>query len=204
MIPIIRLAQENDAGQVRAIYAPACLHTPASFEIEAPTEEEMRRRILKTLERYAWLVCEAAGEVVGYAYASGHRERPAYRWSADVTIYVGVGRRRSGIGRGLYTSLLQLLKLQGYRNAYAGIALPNPGSVGLHEAMGFQPVGVYHGVGYKLGAWHDVGWWELSLLPRTGDPSPPHAFPAVDGSPACTAALRAGAAFFADRRARPH
>ena len=126
----------------------------------------MRGRLAKVLEPYPWLVCEDGGEVLGYVYATQHRERAAYRWSVDTSVYVRQGRQRRGVGRALYTSLLAVLPLQGYVNAYAGATLPNPASVGLHEAMGFQPVGVYRQVGFKYGAWHDVAWFQRPLQPR--------------------------------------
>jgi phosphinothricin acetyltransferase len=169
----IRLATEADAAQVQAIYAPYCASTPISFEAEPPSIEEMARRIRKTLERLPWLVCESGGEVLGYAYASPHRERAAYRWSVDVSVYVRAGRHRSGLGRALYAALLPMLAQLGYFNCYAGATLPNPASVGLHEAMGFRPIGVYRGVGYKQGAWHDVIWWHLPLQPLVSDPPEP-------------------------------
>lgn len=140
--PQIRLATPDDVQQVLAIYAPYC-HTPTSFELEPPTADEMRQRLGKVLAQYPWLVCDVAGEVWGYAYASAHRERPAYGWSVDTSVYCHAHRQRHGVGRGLYTSLGGLLRLLGYVNAYAGVTLPNPASVGLHEAMGFRPVGVY-------------------------------------------------------------
>jgi phosphinothricin acetyltransferase len=177
--PIIRLATEADAGQILAIYAPFCRDTPVSFELEPPTEEEMRQRVVSTMERFPWLVLDHGGEVLGYVYARPFRDRPAYRWSTEVTVYVRDGRRRGGVGRALYTSLFRILALQGYCNVYAGITLPNPASVGLHEAMGFRPVGVYEGCGYKGGVWHDVGFWQLALRPRGPDPEPPRELPRV-------------------------
>src|SRR5262249_49535543 len=134
---------------------------------ELPTVEEMRRRIVDLLPHWPWLVCEQEGKILGYVYASQHRSRAAYRWSTDVSVYIDEQFHRLGIGRGLYSSLFAILTLQGFYNAYAGITLPNPASVGLHEALGFQAVGVYRAVGFKLGAWHDVGWWQLVLYPRT-------------------------------------
>jgi len=167
---VIRLAAPKDGGQVAAIYAPFVTDTVVSFELTPPDAEEMMRRITGTMEQYPWLVCERAGELLGYANASQHRTRSAYQWSVDTAIYTGPACRRSGLGRALYTSLLGVLTLQGFYNAYAGVTLPNPASVGLHEAMGFEPVGVYRHVGFKMGRWLDVGWWQLSLLPRT-DPA---------------------------------
>jgi len=116
------------------------------------------------------VVCLRGEELQGYAYASAHRTRAAYQWSVDVSVYVRADVRRAGVGRAVYRSLFALLAVQGYYNAYAGITLPNPASVGLHESLGFHPVGVYGAVGYKLGAWHDVGWWHLSLRPRSMPP----------------------------------
>lgn len=191
MPPLIRLATPDDAGQVLAIYGPYC-HTPTSFELEPPSLEEMRQRLSKILAQYPWLVCGVASEVWGYAYACAHRERAAYRWSVDTAVYCRPQRQRRGVGRGLYTSLFGLLRLQGYINAYAGVTLPNPASVGLHEAMGFRPVGVYSQVGYKCGAWHDVAWYELLLQPRPAEPFPPQPVAAVRGTAEWQAAMDAG------------
>ena len=159
----IRLATAGDAAPIADIYAPNVTDAVISFEAEPPDAGEMRRRIAGTLERYPWLVCERRGRVWGYAYAGAHGSRAAYRWSVDVSVYVHGEAHRAGVGRALYTSLFAALELQGFYNAYAGATLPNPASVGLHEAMGFRPVGVYRGTGYKMGAWHDVGWWHLPL-----------------------------------------
>ena len=195
---IIRLAEERDAGEISAIYAPTVTDTIISFEVEPPTVDEMRQRIKETMRRFPWLVCERGGRIAGYAYAGPHHSRAAYQWSADVSAYVHEGERRTGVGRALYTSLISLLHLQGYYNAYAGISLPNPASLGLHEAMGFKPVGVYHGVGYKLGAWHDVGWWELALRERTANPDPPLDLPEVRASKGWDVALASGLPFLRD------
>jgi phosphinothricin acetyltransferase len=179
MAPIIRPATEDDAAQILEIYAPFCRHSVISFETEPPSLDEMRRRIAKTLPDYPWLVSEEDGLILGYAYASKHRERAAYIWSADVSVYVREGRRRGGLGRALYTSLFDILRLQGFYNAVAGVTLPNPGSEGLHRAMGFQPVGVYRHIGYKCGGWHDVAWFQLTLRDPAPDPRPPKQWSAV-------------------------
>lgn len=171
MPALIRLARESDAEAIQRIYAPFVLHTAVSFEIEPPSVDEMRSRMVKILARLPWLVCEWNDKVIGYAYASLHRERAAYGWSVDVTVYIHEEFRRHGVGRALYTSLFQVLRLQGFYNAYAGVTLPNPGSVGLHEAMGFEPVGIYRAVGYKLGQWRDVGWWQLALRDHSTAPA---------------------------------
>ena len=177
----IRPASPEDAATIAAIYAPVVADTGISFETEPPDATEMRARIDKTaLAGLPWLVAEdAAGTVCGYAYASRHRERAAYQWSVDVTVYVADGRRGQGVGRGLYTALLPLLAGLGYCQAFAGIALPNAASVGLHEALGFEAIGVYRRVGFKLGLWRDVGWWQKSLA-EAGTPHPPRSFVGLD------------------------
>jgi phosphinothricin acetyltransferase len=192
MPPTIRLATGDDAAGVLAIYAPFCTDTPVTFELEPPAPEEMRRRIGQALAALPWLVCAEGPDVLGYAYAGPHRERPAYRWSVEVSAYVAQGRRRRGLGRALYTSLFALLRLQGYANAFAGVTLPNPASVGLHEALGFVAVGVYRSVGYKCGAWHDVGWWQLGLRPHAVPPEPPCPLPLARTRPGWQEALSAG------------
>jgi len=182
MTSVIRLATERDAEQIQAIYGPIVSQTAISFEAEPPTVEEMRRRIGETFGHFPWLVCEQQEKILGYAYSSKHRPRAAYQWSVDVSVYIHAEARRMGVGRALYGSLFQILRLQGFYNAYAGIALPNPASVGLHESLGFTLVGVYHEVGYKLDAWRDVGWWELSLRPKTVPPEPPLDLKAIQTS----------------------
>jgi phosphinothricin acetyltransferase len=112
---------------------------------------------------YPWLVCDTGGRVAGYAYATRHRARAAYQWSVETTVYVHPEFRRRGVGRGLYESLFPILAAQGFANAYAGITLPNPASVAVHEAAGFTYLGRFERIGYKLGAWHDVGWWQRPI-----------------------------------------
>jgi phosphinothricin acetyltransferase len=198
----IRLAVEHDAEQILEIYAPFCLSTPVSFETQAPTLGEMRARIGNTFDVLPWLVCERDGQILGYAYASRHRERAGYRWSVDVSVYVREGRRSAGIGRALYTSLFALLKLQGFYNIVAGITLPNPASVALHEAMGMRAVGTYPAIGFKCGQWHDVGWWQLAVREKTVHPAEPLEFAAVRNLPEYDGALAAGLAQFG--RTRPN
>jgi phosphinothricin acetyltransferase len=137
--------------------------TCISFELEPPPPDDMAQRIAKYGASHAWLVAEVAGRVAGYAYGSPHRERAAYSSSCDVAVYVDPAHSRQGIGRALYAALLPMLAGKGSHAAFAGIALPNEASVGLHEAMGFTPVGIYRQVGWKLGGWRDVGWWQRLL-----------------------------------------
>ena len=170
---MIRLATPADAPAIAAIYGPIVAETVISFELVPPTAEEMAERIGKTIPAYPWLVFERNGQILGYAYAGAHRARPAYRWSVDVSAYVAEAGRRQGIGRTLYERLLLLLRRQGYHAAFAGIALPNPASVALHEAVGFVQLGVYRNVGFKLGAWHDVGWWQRTIGDGSADPVEP-------------------------------
>jgi L-amino acid N-acyltransferase YncA len=192
MAAVIRLATPDDAGNVLAVYAPYC-STPISFEAGPPGEDEMRQRIVQTLRTGPWLVCEEAGRVIGYAYAGPHRERAAYRWSVDTTVYVRPGQYRSGVGRALYTSLFGVLALQGFVSAYAGVTLPNPASVGLHEAMGFVLVGTYQRVGFKNGSWHDVAWYQRLLRTPSTDPAPPKSLSEVLEGGGWQAAVEAGA-----------
>lgn len=169
----VRLATPDDAEAVRAIYAPIVRDTAVSFEHDPPGADEIRERIDRTLPAYPWLVCERDGAVVGYTSAGSHRKRGAYRWSVDVSVYVHPDHRRAGIGRTLYESLFAVLRLQGFYNAYAGIALPNPASIGLHRSIGFERVGVYERVGYKHGAWRDIARWVKALREHEPDPDPP-------------------------------
>jgi L-amino acid N-acyltransferase YncA len=179
--PIIqcRAAQLSDAAAIAAIYAPIVRDTCISFEVEPPDSDVVRQRIRAGAAVYPWLVAELEGVVVGYAYASKHRERAAYRWSVDVSAYVSERVRGVGIGRALYERLLKILRQQGFRAVFAGIALPNPASVRLHEAVGFTAVGVYREVGFKLGHWRDVGWWQLKLSADDAPPAEPIAFAAL-------------------------
>ncbi|MGH6958437.1 MAG: arsinothricin resistance N-acetyltransferase ArsN1 family B [Caulobacteraceae bacterium] len=175
----VRVATPQDAAAVADIYGPYVRETAISFEETAPSTAEMRGRIEKTLDAFPFLVFENdGGAVVAYAYASRHRERAAYRWSCDVTIYAAPHVHRRGVGRALYADLLEILARQGVHAAYAGITLPNEKSAGLHEAMGFRHLGTYSQVGFKLGAWRDVGWWRCAIGrgPPENEPIP---FPAL-------------------------
>ncbi|MFL5583732.1 MAG: GNAT family N-acetyltransferase [Gemmatimonadaceae bacterium] len=192
MSPIIRVAGLDDAAGIAEVYAPAVLERSTSFELAPPTPDEFASRISSVLQKYPWLVCESAGECIGYAYATAHRDRAAYRWSVDTAVYVSTKAHRRGVGTALYLSLFDILALQGYRNAYAGITLPNPASEGMHLRAGFTPVGVYKHVGYKFGAWHDVAWFERAILPAEKDPPEPVPFPEIRDSPEVANALAKG------------
>ena len=160
---IIRPATPADAARCAEIYRPFVTETWVSFELEPPDTPEMARRIADYGHSHGWLVAELSGVVAGYAYGSPHRSREAYQTSCDVAVYVDPTHARKGIGRALYRDLLPLLKARGFHAGFAGIALPNSGSIALHESEGFKPIGVYHEVGWKMGAWRDVGWWQRLL-----------------------------------------
>jgi phosphinothricin acetyltransferase len=174
---IFRLARDADAAAIAAIYAPSVTDRATSFELTPPDAEEMRRRVTAVLQQYPWLVCETGDGVVGYAYATAHRDRAAYRWSVDASTYISASAHRQGIARGLYTRLFEILALQGYRSVFAGLTLPNTASFELHKSMGFREVGIYHDVGYKFGKWHDTLWLERPLAEHVVDPPEPVALP---------------------------
>jgi L-amino acid N-acyltransferase YncA len=162
----------RDAAACAAIYAPYVQTSAISFEERAPDAAEMEARIKRSSHTHSWLVAEEGEGVVGYAYACRHRERAAYRWAADVSVYIAAAEHRHGHGRRLYEELFVRLRRQRIQVAIAGITLPNPASVGLHERLGFAPVGVYRRIGWKLDAWHDVGWYQLELTQAEDDPPP--------------------------------
>jgi L-amino acid N-acyltransferase YncA len=163
---------DRDAAACAAIYAPSVTEGVASLEERAPEAHEMADRIRITARSHPWLVAEIDGEVVGYAYGSRHHDRAAYRWSADVTVYISAAHHRRGVGRALYGALFELLERQGIYEVCAGVTLPNDPSVGLHESLGFRPVGVYRDVAFKFGEWYSVGWWQMSLQPHPDGRAP--------------------------------
>jgi len=166
----VRAATPADVQAIQRIYAPLVTDTFASFEESVPDAAELTRRMFARPRR-PWLVAVSAGAVIGYAYASQHRQRPAYRWSADASVYISAEHRRRGVGHLLYRHLITEVTDLGYLTLFAGIVLPNEASVRLHEAMGFEPLGVFRDVGYKGGSWRDVGWWQCRLrdLPQPPD-----------------------------------
>jgi phosphinothricin acetyltransferase len=168
----IRLASLEDAPQIAAIYAPIVLETPISFELVPPDAAEFARRMAGVLPQKPWLVHVEDGRVLGYAYAHTFRDRPAYRWTAETSVYVAVEGRRRGVASGLYAALIERLIAQGFVTAVAGITLPNEASVRLHERFGFRAVGVPR-AGHKFGRWHDVGFWTRPLAEATAEPAEP-------------------------------
>ena len=195
----IRLATVDDAAAVAAIYAPYCEGSAVSFEQVAPSADQMQQRIAGVLAQRPWIVLEDAGTVAGYAYAAPHNDRWAYRWSVNTAIYISRTHHRRGAGRALYTTLFSLLRHLGYYRAVAGITVPNAASVGLHEAMGFALVGVYREIGYKLGAWRDVAWYEAPIQPVPAEPEEPRPLQALRGTPEWDDAVRRGLKCYVQR-----
>jgi L-amino acid N-acyltransferase YncA len=180
-VVMVRAATTADAAAIAAVYRPYVLETVISFEETPPTAEEFEARMLAT-PRLPWLVAVRAGTVAGYCYASRHHARAAYRWSADVSVYVAPSERGRGVGRLLYGELLPLVRALGYVTVFAGITLPNDASVGFHEAFGLTPVGVYRNAGFKHNAWRDVGWWQLTFTGPPEQPAEPQPWLPPDGT----------------------
>jgi L-amino acid N-acyltransferase YncA len=179
---LIRLAAAEDAPGVLAIYAPIVQLTAISFEISVPTVDEMSDRITDRQPTHPWLVAESTDGILGYAYAGRFNDRAAYGWSVETSVYVADSARGQGVGQALYSSLLDVLTAQGYRQAVGFIALPNQASVSLHERTGFHHLGTFEAVGWKFGAWHDVGWWQRPLARDGTIPRPPVPLDALDPS----------------------
>lgn len=176
----LRLATTEDASPILDIYTPYIENTSFTFETETPTVEAFRERIDSYLRNWPWIVCEIDGVVAGYAYGARYRERSGYQWCAECSIYIHDNYQRRGIGEALYTALIELLKLQDYRNLYAVINLPNEKSVAFHEKMGFKFFAMYENVGYKLGRWKNVGWWQLQLNDYSMEPAVPKKFSEIN------------------------
>ena len=176
---MIRFAAAKDAAELLEIYAPYVTGTTVSFEYEVPAVEEFRRRVEETSARYPYLVWEEDGALLGYAYAHPYAARPAYQWSAELTVYLRQGVSRRGLGSRLYGALMELLRLQGVRNVYGCVTAENTASVAFHHALGFREAGRFSQVGYKLGRWLDVLWLEKAIA-SGGEPQPFTPFPQVD------------------------
>ena len=185
MPPTLRLATPADAAGCLAIYRPFVETSHTTFETDVPSHDEFARRIASTLAARPWIVAEEDGRVVGYAYASPIKDRAAYQWSVEVAVYVAEGMRGRGVGRAAYEALFRCLRGQGFVNAVGIIALPNDASIALHESLGFEKISHLKEIGFKLGAWHDSGWWQKRLAPLPAAPKPPRALAAcrdeVDG-----------------------
>ena len=183
----IRAAAPEDAAAIAAIYAPHVLTGTVSFEVDPPDARAMRARMAASDGLYPWLVAvtgdsgggETEGGVIGYAYATKFRDRPAYRYVVETTIYLADVAQRQGVGRLLYEALIDTLRAQGFVHAIGAIALPNDASIGLHEAVGFRRAGVYREVGFKHGQWIDVGIWQCELNEPRVPPVEPRPFSAV-------------------------
>jgi phosphinothricin acetyltransferase len=170
-MPVIRRVTGDDAARVAEIYEPYVRETAVSFELEPPGAEEMRRRIESVTGRHPWLIIDDDGLALGYAYASPYRERPAYNWTVETTVYIDRERRGQGLGKALYAALLEELTSRGFVTAFAGITVPNPWSEALHASVGFEQIGVLPRAGFKLGEWRDVAFWHRPLRPHTTDPT---------------------------------
>ncbi len=194
----IRLAAEADSTSILEIYAPFIEDTVITFEYEVPTLSEFSKRMANIQKKYPWLVCEVNDSIIGYAYASQFNERAAYAWSVDFSVYIKPEYHNKKIGKALYTALSQLLRLQGYCNAYTGVTLPNIKSEGLHESFGFKPVGVYHNVGYKFGNWYDVKWFELEIQEHFKIPVTPKAINEINNTPGFYTILQKAEQMIAD------
>lgn len=177
---ILRLATENDAAGILKIYAPYIQNTSLTFETEVPAIEAFAERISSYLKNWPWLVCETDGIIAGYAYATRHRERTAYQWSVESSVYIHDDFQRRGIAQALYAALFEILKKQGFNNVYAVINLPNDKSVVFHESCGFNYFTTYEQVGYKLGRWKNVGWWRLIVNEFGDEPAAPLKLNEVD------------------------
>lgn len=169
---VLRFVQETDAARILEIYTPYIRDTAVTFECEAPSLPAFTQRIREISAQYPYIVCEIDGYVVGYAYAHRQKERAAYGWNAELSVYLKQDSLRMGIGKAFYTALINILRLQNVQNVYGGVTVPNENSEKLHEAMGFAKLGVYHKTGYKRGAWHDVAWFERRIGDGTGEPAP--------------------------------
>jgi L-amino acid N-acyltransferase YncA len=177
---IIRLATPADAEGILEIYVPHIKNTSFTFETKIPSTDEFAVRIQTYLQNWPWLVCESGNKITGYAYGAKYRERSGYQWCVESSVYIHDDYQRKGIAYTLYTALIKILKKQGYNNVYAVINLPNEKSVAFHEKMGFEYFAIYKNVGYKLGKWKNVGWWQLNINEYIPGPEPPIRFSEIN------------------------
>jgi L-amino acid N-acyltransferase YncA len=179
---MVRIATKDDAAALLEIYAPFILNSGITQETEVPSVEDFQKRILSNLEERPWLVCEIDNQLTGYAYAGKHRDRKGYQWCTEPSVYVHEKYFGFGVANALYTALFEILKIQGYVNAYAVITLPNERSIAFHKKFGFDYLTTYPKIGYKLGQWHDVGWMQYEINPHKKDPAVPKKFSELDSS----------------------
>ena len=172
----IRLTSTDDADGIRAVYAPF-VDTPVTFEEEAPSCEAYRERIAEICEKYPCLVAEEGGRIVGFAYAHELRERIAFQWNAELSVYLAPAAQGQGVGSRLYAALIELLRLTGIKAVYGVVTSPNAASERLHHAFGFALMGVQPHAGFTCGAWHDVSWYVREIAPFEDEPAPPVPFP---------------------------
>jgi L-amino acid N-acyltransferase YncA len=176
----IRVATKNDAAGMLEIYAPFILDSGITQETEVPSLGDFQQRIISNFEERPWLVCKINNEIAGYAYAGKHRDRKGYQWCTEPSVYISEKNYGLGIANALYTALFDILKAQGYVNAYAVITLPNDRSIAFHKKFGFEYLTIYKKIGYKLGQWHDVGWMQYEIIPHKNDPADPIKFLNID------------------------
>lgn len=169
----VRMVIKEDAAEILAIYSPYILNSATSFETEVPPVEQFQKRIEDCIQKYPWMVCVIDEQIAGYVYATKHREREAYQWTCECSVYIHRDFKGKEIGKELYQLLFQVLKLQQFRNVYAGITLPNEASIRLHEKCGFRRFATYENIGFKSGNWHSVGWWKLQINNYDLQPLPP-------------------------------
>ena len=179
---MIRIATKDDAAGMLDIYTPFILNSGITQETEVPSVKEFQQRIISNLAERPWLVCEIDRTIAGYAYAGKHRDRRGYQWCTEPSVYISEKFYGLGIANALYTALFDILKLQGYVNAYAVITLPNDRSIAFHKKFGFGYLTTYKKIGYKLGQWHDVGWMQYEINPHKEDPFEPIKFPLIESS----------------------
>lgn len=187
---MIRLAVEDDCSSILNIYAPFISDTAITFEYKIPSLKEFGARMAKIQKTYPWLVCEIGGEIAGYAYASRYGEREAFDWSVELSIYISPDFQRKSIGKALYCALLDILKLQGFYNAYALVSVPNAKSEKLHESFGFETVGQFRNVGYKLKSWRNIKTFGLKLNEYENSPEKPKAVGIVSNAEECRSIVK--------------
>ncbi len=167
-----RRATEEDVVSILAIYAPYVTDSAITFEYDVPSEEEFRQRIRTISAEYPYFVCESDGQIIGYAYAHRHMERAAYQWNAEISIYIRQGFTGKGLGKTMCQALIDLLRLQGIRNVFSCVTIPNERSAHLHHSMEFSTEGIFQNAGYKCGKWQTIAWFRKNIAPYTNEPAP--------------------------------